>query len=423
MKTRSTRPPSARQLRRRRKAEARRVATAPAATDPRGRRFSSAEHTEALKLIAGGTLTRLKIAKTIGTTTESLRRWYKEAKANGTLPAVGTPARPAPEARTAAVPQAPAGAATPAASSAPHDPGQGLADHEVKAILDYKKQHPSMGPAQIRAQLKRFFKWRLSVRAIARVLKANGYQLVHHSGRPVGDEHPLRFEAPCRNALWQLDFTELRVGAERRYLLVIEDDFSRFLVGHCLADGPTSEVVITTMREAIRRHGKPERVYTDRGAAFTAWRDVSAFERFLEEQLIDHSLRRAHHPQGGGKIEAVIATVQRELWEVVHFDSVADAEQALARFVEEYNHRRAHLGIGGLTPADRFFGRWPEVAADLDAVSRRRQGALAVHEQHRLTHELLPAQDRALVLQLVLVEDHAELHFLGRRIVLGPVAS
>jgi transposase InsO family protein/transposase-like protein len=423
MKARSTRSPSARQLRLRRKAEARRVATAPAAADPRGRRFSPDEHEEALKLIVGGTLTRLKIAETLGTTTESLRRWYKEAKASGTLPAVGTPARLALAAPTLTTEQAPAGAATTATSSAPHDPGQGLADHEVKAILDHKKKHPSMGPAQIRAQLKRFLGWRLSVRAIAGVLKQHGFQLVHRGGRPVGDEHPLRFEAPCRNALWQLDFTELRVGPERRYLLVIEDDFSRFLVGHCLADGPTSEVAITTMREAIRRHGKPERVYTDRGAAFTAWRDVGAFERFLEEQLIDHSLRRAHHPQGGGKIEAVIATVQRELWEVVHFDSVVDAEQALARFVDDYNHRRAHLGIGGLTPADRFFGRWPEVAADLDAVSRRRQGALAVHEQHRLTHELLPAQDRALVLQLVLVEDHAELHFLGRRIVLGPVVA
>lgn len=423
MKARTTRSPSARQLRRRRKAEARRVAAAPVSTDPRGRRFAPDEHEEALKLIVADTLTRMQIAKTIGTTTESLRRWYNDAKANGTLPAVGTPAHPAPATGASAVQPALASVAAPAATSAPHDPGQGLADHEVKAILDYKKKHPSMGPAQIRAQLKRFFQWRISVRAIAAVLRANGYELVHRGGRPVGDEHPLRFEAPCRNALWQLDFTELRVGAERRYLLLIEDDFSRFVVGYCLAEGPSSEVAIATMREAIRRHGKPERVFTDHGGAFTAWRDVGAFERFLEEQLIDHSLRRAHHPQSGGKIEAVIATVQRELWEVVHFDSVADAEQALARFVDDYNHRRAHLGIGGLTPADRFFGRWPEVAADLDALSRRRQGALAVHEQHRLTHELLPAQDRALVLQLVLVEDHAELHFLGRRIVLGPVVA
>jgi len=110
------------------------------------------------------------------------------------------------------------------ASSAPLDPGAGLGEHEVKAILDYKKKHPSMGPAQIRAQLKRFLGWRVSVKAIARVLRRAGFPAVHRKGRPVGQERPGRFEAPHRNALWQLDFTELRIGPERRWLLVI---FSR----------------------------------------------------------------------------------------------------------------------------------------------------------------------------------------------------
>ncbi|MEK7765425.1 MAG: integrase core domain-containing protein [bacterium] len=104
---------------------------------------------------------------------------------------------------------------------------------------------------------------------------------------------------------------------------------------------------------------------------------MAAFELFLDEELIDHSLRRAHRPQGGGKIEAVMATVQRELWDICHFESLAEAEQALAVFFADYNHRRAHLGIGSLVPADRFFGRWPEVAAEMDAVSRRRQGAVS----------------------------------------------
>jgi transposase InsO family protein len=263
----------------------------------------------------------------------------------------------------------------------------------------------------------------VSVKAIARVLRQAGYAAVHRKGRPVGDEHPRRFEAPHRNALWQLDFTELRVGAERRWLLVIEDDFSRFVVGHVLADTPSSEVVVSALREAIRLHGKPERVYTDRGAAFIAWRDVTSCEQFLDEQLIDHSLRKAHRPQGGGKIESVIGTVQRELWEVVHFDSVEAAEVALTRFFLDYNHRRAHLGIGSLVPADRFYGRWPEVIAEMDAVSRRRQGALALELDRRLFVEPPAAGERVIALQLILVGDQAELHLGGRRIVLGRVSA
>jgi transposase InsO family protein len=376
----------------------------------RSRRFSTAEHARALSLILAG-MQRQQVATEIGCTTESLRRWYKEGKRHGlvTKPGAGeaSPVAPAPT--------------KPAAASAPRDPGAGLGEHETTAILDYKKKHPSMGPAQIRAQLKRFLGWRISVKAIARVLRKAGFAAVHRKGRPVGDEHPRRWEAPHRNALWQLDFTELRVGAERRWLLVIEDDFSRFVVGHVLADGPTSEVVVAAIRDAIRLHGKPERVYTDRGAAFTAWRDVTSCEVFLDEQLIDHSLRTAHRPQGGGKIEAVIGTVQRELWEVVHFDSVAEAERALVRFFADYNHRRAHLGIGSLVPADRFYGRWPEVVAEMDAVSRRRQGAGALQLDRRLFVEPPAAGERVVALQLIVVGDQAELHLGGRRIVLGTV--
>lgn len=381
----------------------------------RGRRFSPEDHAQALSLIAAG-MKRAEVAKSIGCTTESLRRWYQEAKQKGLVTVRGTAAgAPAPASTTAGAP-APA-------SSAPHDPGAGLGAHETQAILDYKRKHPSMGPAQIRAQLKRFLGWRVSVKAIARVLRTAGYAPVHRKGRPVGDEHPRRFEAPHRNALWQLDFTELRIGAERRWLLVIEDDFSRFVVGHVLAEGPTSDVVVAALREAIRLHGKPERVYTDRGAAFTAWRDVTSCEQFLDEQLIDHSLRTAHRPQGGGKIESVIQTVQRELWEVVHFDRVADAERALATFFADYNHRRAHLGIGSLVPADRFYGRWPEVVAEMDAVSRRRQGALALQLDRRLFVEPPGAGERVVALQLIVVGERAELHLGGRRIVLGCVES
>jgi putative transposase len=380
----------------------------------RSRRFSPAQHAHALSLMLDG-IEREQVAKTIGCTTESLRRWYAEGKKQGLV----TKAKPRKSEDTSTVKQ-PA-AAEPAVNSAPHDPGAGLGEHEVKAILDYKKKHPSMGPAQIRAQLKRFLGWRVSVKAIARVLRKAGYAPVHRKGRPVGDEHPRRFEAPHRNSLWQLDFTELRVGSERRWLLVIEDDFSRFVVGHVLAEGPTSEVVVAAMREAIRLHGKPERVYTDRGAAFTAWRDVTSCEQFLDEQLIDHSLRKAHRPQGGGKIESVIGTVQRELWEVVHFDEVAEAERALVTFFADYNHRRAHLGIGSLVPADRFYGRWPEVIAEMDAVSRRRQGALALQLDRRLFVEPPAAGERVVALQLILVGDQAELHLGGRRVVLGRV--
>src|SRR6185503_5716658 len=53
----------------------------------RSRRFSPAVHARALSLILTG-MPREQVAKTIGCTTESLRRWYAEGKKQGLVTAV-----------------------------------------------------------------------------------------------------------------------------------------------------------------------------------------------------------------------------------------------------------------------------------------------------------------------------------------------
>lgn len=403
--------------------------TKPKRRTQHGRRYTDKQRAESLKLIAAG-MSRRQVAETIGATTETLRLWVRKAKAAGTMPPGAEASRGTHPAKSA-----PMGGSAPADGSAhvedadqpspfaARDPGQGLAPAEEQAILDEKKRHPSMGPAQIRAQLKRHKGWRLAVKAIARVLTDNGYELVHSGSRPEGaSDH--RFEAPRPNALWQADFAELHLPGEKLQLLVIIDDFSRFCVGHAVADSQRSEVATATLRAAMARHGKPERVRTDRGGAFVAKTDEEDFARVLEVELIDHSVGRSYHPQGGGKVESLIGTLRRELWDVEEFATRVQAETRIASWISEYNHQRAHMGIDGLTPADRYFGRADQVLAAIDAASRHRQGAVA----QRLSagapvEEVLGLQRQAPleVLRLVLADGRLELRFLGARVVLGPV--
>jgi transposase InsO family protein len=397
-----------------------------AAKGLQGRRFTEEQRRQALTLIAGG-MQRSDVAKSVGTTTESLRRWVDKAKAKGTMPAAPSPAtESAPAAKTSAS----AGKETTASAGAslrspyaPTDPAQGLGEHEVAAILELKRKHPSMGPAQLRAQLKRFKGWRVSLKAIQRVLRAHGYELVHRGSRPKGPE-PVRFEAPRRNALWQLDFAEVRVGEERLHVLIILDDFSRFIVGHTLSDTPSSAVATEALRHAIARHGKPEAVRTDRGGAFIAFSKEGDFGRFLEAELIDHIVGRPYNPRGGGKVESAVGTLRRELWDVFHFESRAEAERRLIRFFTDYNQRRAHMGINGLTPADRFFGRADHILSAIDAISRKRQGALALLSTPGSPIEELASESAGApleVLRLVLIDGVMELRFCGARVRLGRV--
>jgi len=139
---------------------------------------------------------KVDVAEAVGTTVTSLRRWAGAMKvAETTRQAVDSGAAtrrtpsslPPPSASTHSADAAavrPTGAPSLVPSPfAPKDPGQGLNEPEKAANLELKKKHPSMGPAQIRAQLERFKGWCISVKAIARVLRARGYEPVRVHGR------------------------------------------------------------------------------------------------------------------------------------------------------------------------------------------------------------------------------------------------
>jgi putative transposase len=388
-----------------------------------------------LKLVVSG-MTPGDAAKAVGTTAESVRRWVTEAEAGGSMPSppMTSPSPESPKTsqeestgveneEEQAQPEASKRAEKARSLYAPKDPGQGLSSAEQAAILELKKRHPSYGPAQIRAQLKRFKGWRVSIKAIASWLKKNGYELVHRGSKPQGyEEH--RFEAPRRNAIWQMDFGELWVGRERRHLLVAEDDFSRFVVGHVLVSEKSTEVATALLLSAMARHGKPEAVRTDRGGEFLAKAHEGDFARVLEAEEIDHIIGRSYNAKGGGKVESMVGTVRRELWEVEHFGDVGEARERLASFFEEYNHGRAHMGIDGLTPADRFFGRGDQVLAAIDGISRRRQGALAMSlTEGAPFEEILGIRTGAPleVLRLVIEDGRMELRFCGARVTLGQI--
>ncbi len=110
------------------------------------------------------------------------------------------------------------------------------------------------------------------------------------------------------------------------------------------------------LKGAMARYGLPKEVLTDRGGQFTAWQGVTAFERLLAGLDILHTKARPHHPQTCGKLESYHRNIQRELIDVELFRSFEEAVQRIGDYVEHYNHVRCHQGIGGFTPADRYFG-------------------------------------------------------------------
>jgi len=233
-----------------------------------------------------------------------------------------------------------------------------ITEAKEKAVLDTWKRYPGFGPSQIRNQLRRQG-IPISTRTVSLLMEANGYK---GPRKKQSQEEPLRFEATRPLALAQIDILEFFINKLKVYLIILMDDFSRFILGARLFDETSVDTVIDVVMKAIDRYGKMEELLSDRGFVFYSWRGINRFEKYLETEGIHHTHARPHHPQTLGKVEAVNKQIQKELISRERFDSAKKGEEAILQWVDTYNYKRTHQGLGGLlVPADRFHGRSEDI--------------------------------------------------------------
>ena len=245
-------------------------------------------------------------------------------------------------------------------------PGRGrkqISSEKEHGVLDTWKCFPQFGPGQVRNQLRRQG-MTISIRTVRKIMEANGYK--SHRKKTAANEPVERFEAGRPLELAQMDILEFFINKLKVYLIILLDDFSRFILGWRLLTKTSIDEVISLTRESINRYGKMEELLTDRGFVFYSWKGANRFERYLELERIDHTHARPHHPQTLGKIEALNGHLKRELIKQKHFSGIEEASAAISRWVFHYNYERTHQGLGGLlVPADRFHGISDQVVCNL----------------------------------------------------------
>lgn len=259
-------------------------------------------------------------------------------------------------------------------------PTSGPSPNEIEAkrdaeILGEWKKHPGLGPSQIRNQLRRRG-IKVSTSTTRHVMQDAGYRPPKVKREP----HDERFEAVRPNHLWHLDFVHRHIHRASTFTLILIDDCARFVTGHGVDDAERSEMVIRTFEEAVERHGKPERVMHDRGAAFWSWRGISRFTALLEEMGVEQVV--ATEKEHNGKVEVFNANLHKELFDRHRFYDLAEMKRRLAAHLHWYNHGRTHHALGGLlVPADRYYGRAAEVLARIEAGAQREGDDLDLRER------------------------------------------
>ncbi len=221
-------------------------------------------------------------------------------------------------------------------------------------VIELWRTRPGLGPAQIRGQLYRDG-IKISVSTVRNILEENGYT---PPKAKVKSERVMRYEAARPRELAHMDFKHFYINKQKVFLLLIQDDYSRFLSGYKLTQSENMTTVIEVFEESVNLYGRMQTLMTDAGSAFYSWNGFNRFQKLVAEEYgIDHI--KASSPRSNGKVESVNKQIEKELLRVTEFSSLEEADLGISEWIQFYNFERVHMGLNaGEVPADRFLYGW-----------------------------------------------------------------
>src|SRR5271157_5735537 len=232
-----------------------------------------------------------------------------------------------------------------------------------REIADMKRKYPAWGVNYLREQWIK--------EGYAPISHASIYRILHDAGlqtRPLVEKETFqRFEMTHPGQLYQIDIQgEMYLdGIEWVYGFAILDDYSRFCVGFRYFTDATLSNGVLLLNEAIKKHGVPDKMYTDHGSQFASSGErLNNFELFCAAYGIGITHTKVGRPQGRGKIERFFETVENQF--ITRVRAMIKETKAGQKYTleqlnndldvylqDEYN-ARVH-GSTNEVPAARFF--------------------------------------------------------------------
>ena len=200
------------------------------------------------------------------------------------------------------------------------------------------------------------------INAVAKAMKSLGIQAISHrkfrvSTTDSNHEFPVadnvldrNFTATKPNEVWLADMTYIPTAEGFLYLSIVEDLFSRRVVGWSMSESMESRGVVDALHMAIQLRC-PEAgliAHSDRGSQYAS----EHYQRQLAKHGIRCSMSRRGNCWDNAPMESFFASVKKELVHHEKYQTMAEARSSLFEYIEVfYNRERRHSSLGYVAPA------------------------------------------------------------------------
>jgi transposase InsO family protein len=160
-----------------------------------------------------------------------------------------------------------------------------------------------------------------------------------------------QFDPAAPNASWVADITYVPTREGWLYLAVVEDLYSRRVVGWSMADHLESRLVVDALEMAVKQRWPEEGLlaHSDRGSQSAS----EHYRRLLARNGIECSISRRANCWDNAPMESFFASLKKELVHDADFATRAEARGAIFEYIEVfYNTKRRHSSLGYVSPAE-----------------------------------------------------------------------
>lgn len=248
------------------------------------------------------------------------------------------------------------------------EPANKLTAQERQAIIDISNapEYASLPPTQIVPTLLDKGEYIASESSFYRVLKAA--EQLKHRGRQRTRKpmhKPTSYTATVANQVWTWDITYLPSGVrgQHYYLYMIEDIYSRKIVGYEVHERECGELAAQLLQRTLMREqcfNQPLVLHSDNGAPMKSL----TFKAKMEELHITSSYSRPRVSDDNPYVESLFRTLKYvPSWPSKGFAELEISRLWVEQFVVWYNTKHKHSRLNYVTPSERHNGQDKAVLA------------------------------------------------------------
>ncbi len=233
----------------------------------------------------------------------------------------------------------------------------------LPVIRAVKAEHPFWGYRRIWAYLKFGHGISINKKRVYRLLKEN--DLLVKDSRKLKAKRAVKTHKPKPdkpNQWWGVDMTKVLTEAGWAYLVVVNDWFTKKILGAFVGERSRAAEWLEAVNEAVNLQfpdGIKEtadlelNLMSDNGSQPTSLRFMQA----ISSLGIGQAFTAYANPKGNADTERLIRTIKEELIWLREWTSVEEVAKAMPEFAADFNANYRHSAIGYKTP-NEFEKQW-----------------------------------------------------------------